>query len=339
MNPKKKIIVSASFAFAMLVFVAGVTYSWFVDYHYNKTTAYNVQVGAGNVMQVSLDQISYGNSVDVAYNSSLLIVDVTGNGETLYRPTLLQYSDTATDPSCADMDLDGTFAAAVSTKDCEEAQSSSDQSTVDYENAQYISFDLYLRANSSMDVYFGGSTSIDPDSAANKSSYGNFSRNYIAAATRIAVLDEDGELVYCYAPNKNTELKYTVASASADDPSKVYGSVFNWSVDTNGNAESTYYYCACEENQTTGEDEYVKKAWTSQDPFTDELPDVQLDQTIPSDAVCLVTLTKDPNSNYYVGKITVRIWVEGTDREARRALSGGIFNTNIELIAFEHLTQ
>lgn len=53
-----------------------------------------------------------------------------------------------------------------------------------------------------------------------------------------------------------------------------------------------------------------------------------------NDTVALTGITYPKTINgtqYYYGKIRVRIWVEGTDSESRRALSGGKFNVNFDL--------
>lgn len=59
-------------------------------------------------------------------------------------------------------------------------------------------------------------------------------------------------------------------------------------------------------------------------PTTDIVDDLQYVSDIP-----IVTLTKDPASDYYKGQIKVRIWVEGTDNEAKTPLVNGIFNTKL----------
>ena len=45
--------------------------------------------------------------------------------------------------------------------------------------------------------------------------------------------------------------------------------------------------------------------------------------------VPLVRLQKDSDSDYYIGHIKLRIWVEGTDREAKIPLVNGKFSNNL----------
>lgn len=52
-------------------------------------------------------------------------------------------------------------------------------------------------------------------------------------------------------------------------------------------------------------------------------------QTGTSKYTPVVTLTKHPTSGYYTGKVTVRVWTEGTDREADIALAGGKYNLKL----------
>ena len=39
----------------------------------------------------------------------------------------------------------------------------------------------------------------------------------------------------------------------------------------------------------------------------------------------------EPDDNYYYGKVRIRIWIEGTDSEARRALAGGKFSVKFHI--------
>lgn len=48
----------------------------------------------------------------------------------------------------------------------------------------------------------------------------------------------------------------------------------------------------------------------------------------------VVTLTKaNPTDTYYTGHIVIRIWAEGTDRDALTPLAGGIFDTSLHFIS------
>lgn len=52
-------------------------------------------------------------------------------------------------------------------------------------------------------------------------------------------------------------------------------------------------------------------------------------ETVTKVGTSLLTLTKDSDSDYYTGQITMRIWVEGTDRDALAPLAGGKFKLNL----------
>ncbi len=43
----------------------------------------------------------------------------------------------------------------------------------------------------------------------------------------------------------------------------------------------------------------------------------------------VVRLTRNPTTGYYTGKVTVRVWTEGTDREAKIPLAGGKYNLSL----------
>lgn len=62
--------------------------------------------------------------------------------------------------------------------------------------------------------------------------------------------------------------------------------------------------------------------------------DKNIGYDINNNPIPLVTLTKTNEDDlYYTGSIVMRIWVEGTDREAKYPLAGGIFNAKLHFTA------
>lgn len=88
-------------------------------------------------------------------------------------------------------------------------------------NEDFYEEDIYFRSKSQLDVYLSGASSISPNSTTdNFSTFGNFSRDYIAGASRVAVFDvtkeddkttdaneETLEKKLLWIPNDNYELK------------------------------------------------------------------------------------------------------------------------------------
>lgn len=82
---------------------------------------------------------------------------------------------------------------------------------VDSSNSQgrYVDIDLYFRGTTERDIYLAGDSLVSPkDADSNFSEYGAFSKDYIAAASRIAFLNSDkSECSFIWAPNADVELK------------------------------------------------------------------------------------------------------------------------------------
>lgn len=75
-------------------------------------------------------------------------------------------------------------------------------------SARYIDIDLYFRGDSEKNIYLAGDSSVSPKSERNLSAYGDFSKDYICAASRVAFLNADKTRCnFIWAPNANIELK------------------------------------------------------------------------------------------------------------------------------------
>lgn len=74
---------------------------------------------------------------------------------------------------------------------------------------KYIDIDLYFRGIAAKDIYLAGDSSVSPKSTDDRiSNYGDFSKDYICAASRVAFLNsEKTECSFIWAPNSNYELK------------------------------------------------------------------------------------------------------------------------------------
>ncbi len=67
---------------------------------------------------------------------------------------------------------------------------------------RYIDVELFFRSTLQRDVYLAKNSSVTPKNpTGNLSEYGNFSKDYISAASRVAFLDEEENLSFIWAPN------------------------------------------------------------------------------------------------------------------------------------------
>ena len=73
---------------------------------------------------------------------------------------------------------------------------------------KYVDIDLYFRSEMPKDVYLAGDSLVSPKDISQRiSDYGSFSKDYIAAASRIAFLNADKtDCSFIWAPNSNIEL-------------------------------------------------------------------------------------------------------------------------------------
>lgn len=273
-------------------------------------------------------------------------IDVTGDGRTLIRPSM-SYGNQEIDRASND------FSVAVP-------------------NEQYISFDLYFRSTvpgvsinlgngswvkggcelNSFSSMIGSSTSA----SFNKSTYGNFSRDAIAGAIRIAFIPYD----------YSTELNNIPSNISAfEDNTPAYlhnRAMFVWvprpDIYLRPNQEGlTGWTLTQVANQnttavtgTTDIHQYynifncqpAKSATEGGIPSDDNTyhTEATYDNTVTPATLATASQNFSQTNNllqfteggttYYYSKVNVRIWVEGTDTEARRATSGGKFEVNFK---------
>ena len=73
---------------------------------------------------------------------------------------------------------------------------------------RYIDLDLHFRSTVQRDVYLAGNSTVSPKNPENRNSeYGYFSKDHIAAASRVAFLNSNSSACsYIWAPNADTEL-------------------------------------------------------------------------------------------------------------------------------------
>lgn len=285
---KKKLIISIVAILITLGAIGG-SLAWF----YINESSYvdygsDISCEAGQSLEISNDggKTWAGFISNEGFNSST--VDITGDGINMYRPVSI---DETSNPSgyqpATAIDENGS--------------------------GDYIDIDLIFRTTSKMNVYLNGESYISPTNPTlGGNMFGNFSRDYIAGATRVAFIEvtedadtgaEQYELKMIWAPNPKYEL------------SKSTGGVYNFTV--NGTRE-TYYY-------TTYEDgEYVKKEFTSDDFATSKFVAGNTGADISNGGESAVLFSTNPSAGKFDYKrLIIRIWFEGTDREASEALAGG----------------
>lgn len=76
-------------------------------------------------------------------------------------------------------------------------------------SGKYVDIDLYFRSTMEKSIYLANDSTVSPKNTADrKSGFGDFSKDYICAASRLAFLNEDkNNCNFIWAPNSNYELR------------------------------------------------------------------------------------------------------------------------------------
>lgn len=291
-----KIVKGAMELLLVIVSVFVVSYAWFVKTTKNEANDLVIKTKASRLLYISLDDgetWSTELSLDLDDNFKFNN-EVTGNGVNFYKAVTKREDG-----------MPITFKEATSGSD-------------------YLEFDILFKANAPLGVFLDSDSYVIPSSGTDldvlvgetslrKSSYGNFSRDLIAGALRISFTENDyvdGEYIsklnssLVWAPNKNYELLYSDGY---------------YSFDINSSSSQDYRYI----DPSNGfEYKYI-------DNFKDNLNTDFDNDSANGDPM----ITKiDPDYNSGIKSVTVRIWVEGNDRETHDALTGGIFKLNINFM-------
>lgn len=293
MSKNKKLVIFSSIAVILLVAVIGGTLAWFyindevtIDY------GSSIFCEAGDSLEISLIEggtaTRWSSAIDYSA-SEYTTVDISGNGETLFRPVEI---DENQQPN--------GFIKAVS---------SLENSTT----FEYVEMEVAFRSLSKMNVYLSEESFIEPvePDDNNTNIYGKFSRDYISGAMRVAIVDDSG-LKMLWAPNSHQQLiKY---------PNGTYSFLVN------GTPETDYSY------YVEGEDgEPVLKQVEAEDyaSKTFVVDSTGANKANSGGSPVLVSLAPAKEGEYAQKNVRIRIWFEGTDREAHQALAGG--NVKIRL--------
>ncbi len=309
-NLKKKITIPIILYIIIVISVTVYTFSWFVS---NR----RVEVGIDDEINITIDnklEISnadleervWGNRIELNLTNDEIYPDITGNGIDFYYPTYLVDGDTP------NMDDVGSY-----------------KKLTDADSSHYLlTLRILFRSTENISVYLGNQSTVSPKNTeytgadARRSMFGDFSADYIAGCSRVAFLEvDDGveTLKNVWIPNDKYHLAYEEGTDSA-------------TFSSSGEREENYGYHTIDDGQ-------VKEIhYTSEDIINGSL-------TIGSENLAsAATQTAGPMVNgatpllSFSGQaleekeLIIRIWFEGTDREADKAFNGGQVTYNFEFL-------
>lgn len=319
----KMIIVVNLFLIFALMTVS--VYAWFASQVDNRVDAYDIQVESDNALELSFDEEMWSGSLNLAdlknadgesVLDTMKFVEVTGNGSAFNIPQLTQKTNYALVNTAVKWD------PAVPNQD-------------------YLEFTVYMRSKDKLSVYLSSDSKASPASSVvkgadcgNPSSYASgantFSKDCIVGALRVSY-NNTANSKFIWITNPEFHLNNTIGSSDytmdTNAGSTTYangssthaeGSNFYW------NNPKTHYYYNSSRALTT---------YTSGNTLS-ALPDtVSTAPAVTTTKLAELTGTVDANG-YYYGETTFRIWIEGCDTEARRALVDGKFNLSMVLDSF-----
>ena len=280
----------------IMVSVLVVSYAWFFRGTQVESKDLTIKTKASRILYISLDngitwdtELSLNLGNDFKFNT-----EVTGNGIKFYK-ALTKIEDGA--PI--------TFTTAE-------------------KGVDYLEFDILFKANAPLGVFLDSDSYVLPSvgttqnnligqGVLRRSSYGDFSRDLIAGAVRVAFIENDYvedqyvpklKTSMVWAPNKNYELIYQNNQ---------------YTFDINSTNSQDYKYVDAEEGIN----------YINVDNLKDNL-NTDFDNDYANGDPMITKI--DENFNNGIKAVTVRIWIEGNDREAHTALTGGIFTLNLSFM-------
>lgn len=301
----KRIIIAAVNLFLVSTLIVVSVYSWFTSNHSLDATMSGITVTSGSDIELSLDGVSWGCSLDLAelkaadgskVFDSLKFSEITGDGEIFKIPVLTEQS------GYAEVDTAASWPTAEKNKD-------------------YLEFTVYMRSMEKFDVYLGAMSYAEPQASVltgtgceNVSPYSDgantFSKDLIAGAVRVAFNNAaDTRCVWIPKPqyhlnNKVGSSDYSVDISAVEgyysDGTGTVGGDFAWN-----DPYKHYYYSG-----------------TTLSEYQNTLTSLVRNGT---DTTRLVSLNTK-SGGYYTASVTFRVWIEGCDTEARRALMDGKFD-------------
>ena len=171
----------------------------------------------------------------------------------------------------------------------------------------FVKLDLKVRASKSLNVYLHNGSEVQGLNPDKTDANNSFSKDAIAGAARVGFFDESGNVITVWVPNE----KYELASDAS-------------SINYNGNAEESYKYLNVSDAGNVSSSE-TEIAWDSEKLLVGK--DNLASDTMTNASAPLLSFDEAGEK-----KLTVYVWVEGTDREANTVLSGGNIKFNLKLV-------
>ncbi len=289
-------------AFRLLVIIASIAlaaYAWLNKNNEIKANDLVLRTNSYSDLLISLDGEEWSNELSLDFtNDYSFDHEITGDGVNFYIATSKRDDGTPV-----------TFKRATANKD-------------------YLEFDVWFKSSGNVGVFLEDSSYVLPATGTDEndllgteverlSSSGNFSRDLIAASTRLAFIDNEYNNGY-YAVSNKASLVWA--------PNK------NYKIDcSTGKCFVTLYSVEQQDYRFIDASESAIYELTSIDNLRDNLSASHKIQSANGDPMLTYL---DNKKNDGIKKVTIRIWIEGNDRDNLTALTGGMFEMNLSFTSF-----
>ena len=175
----------------------------------------------------------------------------------------------------------------------------------------FVKLPLKVRASKAIDVYLHQDSFVEGLDLDKTDADGKYSKDAISGASRVAFFDENGAKMM-WVPNENYQLFVD------EDTGEIIDFKFN------GEKESEYKYLNVIDDTVTKDNEYGE--WDPDEVQILEGKNSLATDTANNGAAPILSFNKAEEK-----KITLYIWIEGSDREANTIFSGGALSYSIKL--------
>ena len=255
-----------------------------------------IECEAGHSLEISLDGGKTWSGSATLSSPTPKMLDITGDGITLYKPLSVVWENNKYVPEGFEL-----------AKKIDQVTGEGD----------FIEIEVMLRTNSKMDVYLSGDSYVNPilEGSGTYGIYGPFSKNNIAGAVRVAITEKD-------TTGKETRKMLWDPNPYYNLTRKTDGTyTFNKEQKTSNVDANNYQYYIKSNN------DYVIKKLGLKDIVdkTITLGNVGgKDEVMAGDGPILTSFVPTSDQEMLYKTLVIRVWFEGTDREADQALSGGV---------------
>lgn len=310
----KSLVMKNLIVMAVLIAIAltGVI-SWFTNKTEATADGINVTCKAPDGLEIAI--VPHGSNEELKYQTGTITLtkdkypflkqlsmeEITSDGRYFYKPKITQ-------------DSSGAFVDTTSDEPWINAENAYINNFSANSSLSYLSVDVYMRSEGLHKIILTSSTSVTPqdkdkltgnvEDIANKSNMGAFSKNCIVGAVRVSTVVGDECNLWIPAPNIFYD-NGTVRTGIKDNDSESFKHKY-WQVD-----HST-------SKRIGGKTKPADKV------ITNNKGDYSLGVNKE-----LLTLSQD-GPDYYTGMVTLNLWIDGEDAEARQAFVGGRFSADFK---------